>query len=74
MVVSSVLPVWDRGPTTYKEIKMMFETLLRQQATAIESLMANQPTTEQHMMDDARSELRAAIEKAIQASKHTAGE
>lgn len=51
---------------------MMFETLLRQQGVALESLMINQPTENSKLMDEARAELNAAIDKAIQASKQTA--
>lgn len=49
-----------------------FESILRVQGNALESLMSNRPTADQKMMADAQVKLREAIELAIQASKNTA--
>lgn len=48
-----------------------FESILKVQGNALESLMSQQATADQKMMDDAQVKLREAIELAIQASKNT---
>jgi len=47
----------------------MFEEILRQQAKALEAMMLNQPANDSRLMDEARSDLQSAIDKAIKASK-----
>ena len=52
----------------------MFEQIMKQQGAALEALMANQPAANPHLMDEARVELKNAIDKAVSASKGGVGE
>jgi hypothetical protein len=47
---------------------IMFNQILNQQGAALESLMARQSTSNPHLMDEARAELKSAINKAIRAT------
>lgn len=50
----------------------MFESILNTQGRALEQLMANQPTTNHRLMEDAKQKLEESIVMAIQASKEVA--
>lgn len=53
---------------------VMFESILNTQGRALEQLMANQPTTNHRLMEDAKQKLEESIVMAIQASKEVINE